>query len=324
MNVLVAIDDSSYSDAAVASIAARQWPADTKFLLFSVVPDYDKLGMVLSAASTQKLRFLEEEQEREAIFKLLARCAELRRALPEVTVTFAVGYGHPAEEIIDTAISWGAHLIVMGSHGRRNVQLYAFGSVTSQVIEKIPCSLEIIRVFNRTGKSWQDQRRVLICFDGSDNSRAALDWVAHSTWSAHQEFAIVSVLDADDDNKIGRLQMFHQRKVTQLKNAALAARQDELDWHVERLRLILPGNPVVGQVLYGDAADLILELAENFSADLIVIGAHGKQMQADASTGSVAKRVACFSRCCVKIVLADETSTFDDSVISGSLISDSA
>ncbi|RTL35284.1 MAG: universal stress protein [Candidatus Melainabacteria bacterium] len=309
MKVLVPLDDSSYSEAALISVGARHWPARTEILLYSVVNDYDKLGKVLAVPDEQKLRRLKEEQEREVICMLQRKCDGLRRSLPEVTVSSAVGYGHPATQIVETAHRWGAQLIIMGSHGRRNVQLYALGSVTAQVIEKTPCSMEVIRLLNRSGKAWHDQRRIIVCYDGSDHSRAALDWVAHSAWAPHQEFALVSVLNTIED-KIGALQIFHQKKANELKAQAIAAAQGALDSHVERLREMMPNNAIIGHVLEGYAAESILELAEDFLADLIVIGAHSEQLHIDSAIGSVAKRIACFSRCCVKVVRAHEMSRF--------------
>ncbi len=298
------IDDSSYSDAAVSSIGARQWPSGTQFLLYSVLNDYNRLMKYLPSSGAQKLQRLKDEQEQEVIRMLLRRCAELRGSLPEVHTDVAVDDGEPAAKIIETAIDWDAQLIIMGSHGRHDVQLHALGSVTAQVVEKIPCSMEVIRILNRTGKTWQDQRRVLICYDGSENSRAALDWVARGSWSPQQELVVVCVLNMVED-KIGAVPGLNYRKANQLQREAVAAVQNELDSHVRRLRSRLPEITIVGQVLEGHAVETILELAEKFLTDLIVIGAHSEQADIDTSIGSVAKRIACNSRCCVKIVRAN-------------------
>lgn len=303
MKVLVPIDDSSYSDAAVSSIGARQWPSGTHFLLYSVVSDYERLMKYLPSSGSQKLQRLKDEQEQEVIRMLMRRCNGLRRALPDASIEVAVDSGEPAVRIIDTAADWGAQLITMGSHGRHDVQLHALGSVTARVIEKIPCSLEVIRILNRSGKTWQDQRRVLICYDGSEHSLAALDWVAPGAWAPHQEIAVVCVLSTIED-KIGIFSGLNHRKAVLLQRQALDAAQAELDAHVERLRSKLPDVLIVGQVLEGYAAETILDFAESFSTDLIVIGAHSEQSNFDSSIGSVAKRIVCNSRCCVKIVRA--------------------
>lgn len=164
--------------------------------------------------------------------------------------------------------------------------------------------MEVIRILNRIGKAWQDQRRVLICYDGSENSRAALDWVARGSWSPQQELVVVCVLNMVED-KIGGVPGLNYRKANQLQREALAAVQNELDSHVRHLRSRLPEIAIVGQVLEGHAAEMILDMADKFLTDLIVIGAHSEQSDFDASIGSVAKRIACNSRCCVKIVRAN-------------------
>jgi nucleotide-binding universal stress UspA family protein len=304
MKVLVPIDDSSYSDAAVSSIGARQWPPGAQFLMYSVINSYDKLIKFLPSSNTQKVIRLKDEQEQEVIRMLLRRCNLLRAALSDVHVEVAVDSGEPAAKIVETATDWGAQLIVMGSHGRHDVQLHALGSVTAQVIEQIPCSMEVIRVLNRPGKTWQDQRRVLICYDGSEHSKAALDWVACGAWAPHQEIAVVCVLNTIDNN-VSIVSGLNHRKAAKLQQEALMAAQSELDRHVRRLRLRLPGVAIVGQVLEGYAAETILSVAESFLADLIVMGAHSEQSGSDAVLGSVAKRIACESRCCVKVVRAN-------------------
>lgn len=57
-----------------------------------------------------------------------------------VDATPVIASGYPAEEIIKTAKGNKADLIVMGTHGRKGVDLMIFGSVAEKVVKssKIP------------------------------------------------------------------------------------------------------------------------------------------------------------------------------------------
>jgi len=53
--------------------------------------------------------------------------------------------GDPSHEIVEEAKSWGADLIVVGSHGRTGMQRLLLGSVAEQVVRHAPCSVEVVR-----------------------------------------------------------------------------------------------------------------------------------------------------------------------------------
>jgi len=47
--------------------------------------------------------------------------------------------------ILGMADSWGANLIVLGSHGRRGFDRYVMGSVSEAVALHAHCSVEVVR-----------------------------------------------------------------------------------------------------------------------------------------------------------------------------------
>ena len=60
--------------------------------------------------------------------------------------TTAVELGRPAELLIETAKTWGAYLIIMGSHGRGRL---TFGAVSDAVVHHAPYSCLIVRSQNK-------------------------------------------------------------------------------------------------------------------------------------------------------------------------------
>jgi nucleotide-binding universal stress UspA family protein len=57
----------------------------------------------------------------------------------------AMPLGEPRAVILDTAKTWGANLIVLGSHGRRGMDRFLLGSVSEAVAIHAHCSVEVIR-----------------------------------------------------------------------------------------------------------------------------------------------------------------------------------
>ncbi len=145
MKILLAIDESKFSDAAVRSVAAgRPWPPDTEVgVLHAVEPPSLLLGREIAA----------HDPEFEAVWKalreqaktLVEKAAEgLRRA--GLNVTPSLVEGDPKSQIIDVASDWHADLIVLGSHGRKGLDRFLLGSVSEAVVCHAHCSVEIVRI----------------------------------------------------------------------------------------------------------------------------------------------------------------------------------
>jgi len=57
----------------------------------------------------------------------------------------AVLEGSPKRRIVEESKSWGADMVVVGSHGRRGLTRYLLGSVSEAVAMHAHCSVEVIR-----------------------------------------------------------------------------------------------------------------------------------------------------------------------------------
>jgi len=144
MRILLAIDESNFSEAAVLRVAAGPWPPDTEVRVLHVVePPSLLLGREMAA----------HDPEFEAVWKALRQQAQvlvekvtdrLRRS--ELNVAPALTEGDPKSQIIDVANDWHADLIVLGSHGRKGLNRFLMGSVSEAVVRHAQCSVEIIRI----------------------------------------------------------------------------------------------------------------------------------------------------------------------------------
>jgi nucleotide-binding universal stress UspA family protein len=146
MRILLATDGSEHSAAAVDEIVHRHPSADTEVRVISVVePPYfpttyplDGMDMELYEEMQKSAR----EVARAAVDKAAARLREKGRKL---SVTTEVLSGSPKRVILEDAETFGADLIVVGSHGRGALDRFLLGSVSQAVALHAKCSVEIVR-----------------------------------------------------------------------------------------------------------------------------------------------------------------------------------
>jgi nucleotide-binding universal stress UspA family protein len=146
MNILLAVDGSAFSDAAVDEVARRPWPTGSKIKLLSVIdPPFVPAAepAMIPASWYVELEKAAAERTR-AIVEAAAK--RLRTGLdPAVEVTVDTPVGWAKQEILHAAESWRADLIVLGSHGYGAWERLLLGSVSGSVATHAPCSVEIVR-----------------------------------------------------------------------------------------------------------------------------------------------------------------------------------
>lgn len=145
MKIVVGTDGSNCSQKAVCAVANRPWPAATLVKVISVrepsVPASDTMT-VYPPDVMQEIT----ERERGRADDALASARQMLSAagvrLCDSSITL---FGDPRNILLDEAKSWGADLIVVGSHGLRGVDRVLVGSVSESVAMHAHCSVEVIR-----------------------------------------------------------------------------------------------------------------------------------------------------------------------------------
>lgn len=141
MKVLVAIDDSKFSQDALHAVAA-QIPKTSPIRILHVLQP-----VTLSAVPQMAPQYAPEleSQGREAR-ALVEQAAATLRAAGFSSVEPIVAKGDIRLQIIDVAAEWKADLIVVGSHGRTGIPRLLLGSVAEYVARNASCSVQIVRV----------------------------------------------------------------------------------------------------------------------------------------------------------------------------------
>jgi nucleotide-binding universal stress UspA family protein len=144
MKILLAIDDSKFSQLAVRTIV-RQFRA--KGIPIRVLHVVEPIGSYISVDMiphfVSHIAKVEQERRKEAK-ELVQRAARQLRKVGFRTSEI-VEEGDPKIKIIDHAAKWNADVIVLGSHGWKGLGKFLIGSVSEAVIRHAECSVEVVR-----------------------------------------------------------------------------------------------------------------------------------------------------------------------------------
>jgi nucleotide-binding universal stress UspA family protein len=143
MKILIGVDDSPHSKAALEYVKSMTWPAGTKFMVVSAARPQVAYTLV-DAGGMSWLKAAEEEtfQEAEELTSRVERELQTAGLASEAQVV----QGDPREALVDIAVGWGADLMVVGSHGRTGFEKLLMGSVATHVVTHAPCSVMVVKL----------------------------------------------------------------------------------------------------------------------------------------------------------------------------------
>ena len=126
MKILLAVDHSKYSEAAVKEIETRPWPARSTVRVLSLVEPLPPPAVELWYDGRGSLELANKEMRRRTEEFVKRNVARLKKK--QLKVEAAVRDGHPRTMIVDEARKWRADLIVLGSHGHTGLKRLLLGS----------------------------------------------------------------------------------------------------------------------------------------------------------------------------------------------------
>lgn len=144
LRLLIGVDNSSYSAAAVEAISQRKWPSGTEVRLLAVVDTV--MAITPDPSEPQTLKWIEvgDEDNWDEVRQIFQPQADkLRSAGLDAAVM--IRRGNPTNELLDEAENWGADCIFLGPKGTRGIDRLLLGSVSSAVSARANCSVEIVR-----------------------------------------------------------------------------------------------------------------------------------------------------------------------------------
>ena len=294
MRILLAIDPSKGSRQVVNEAAARPWPTGTSICVLSIV----------DVGQWKGLPTLIEDAKRAA--QALVETAMEKLDRPGHEVFSEVRWGYPKNAIPDFAREWKADLVMVGSRGLGAISRFFLGSVAQAVLRSAPCSVEIVRPSSPDSTTSFHPMKILLATDGSECSEIAVRSVANRPWPAESKIRIICVRELlvleNAATVSSPCPVYPETLLAEILEDAHA----RADKAVAQAREILsskglricdgPSTPV------GDARATLLDETSAWSADLIVLGSHGRHGFDRALLGSVSESVALHAHCSVEII----------------------
>ena len=170
------------------------------------------------------------------------------------------------------------------------------------VLRHTKCSVEIVRAPEKEAAVTEQAKRILVATDGSEFSTTALNAVAERPWPKGTEAKIISI--PEFSVWLGDFPAFQLSKIEELNKSALDAAKAAVALGEELLSRT--GLKVTADVVFEREAPAktILEEANRWKADLLVVGSHGRRGFDRLAMGSVSESVAMNANCSVEVVHA--------------------
>ena len=291
MRILMPIDGSPHSKAALAFIASRSTLIESQPDIELLNVQYPVSSRVVRAAGRDLVQFHHESEAGKVIKPALAA---LKRAGVRAQSKSVVG--SPGAEVGRIAAEDAADLIVMGSHGHTGFKSLLFGSVTQAVLASCNTPLLVLR---SEAVPKKDSLKLGIALDGSKYGLAAVRYVAkhRELFGAAPMVTLIHVVP-DLLNLVvpgffgdAPVPGFKPEQVAEMQRAAF-----ERAMVPSRKLLDAAGLQYTEVQLTGNQpGDVIAAYATKSKLDVLALGSRGTGGGGSAQLGSVATRVA--NRC---------------------------
>jgi nucleotide-binding universal stress UspA family protein len=161
MRVIAAIDGSSHSQHIIEAVAQRVWDTGTVIKLVTIIEEHEE--HVHSRGGYHRIEYKPVAESPSRPHHDLAQSAEylkqrLGQRSTEVLIDPEIIVGQVIDTILTLSKHWQADLIVMGTHGRielekilagnvnkRDLRRLMLGSAATTISNHAPCSVLIVR-----------------------------------------------------------------------------------------------------------------------------------------------------------------------------------
>jgi nucleotide-binding universal stress UspA family protein len=196
---------------------------------------------------------------------------EASMAPDTVTLESEVLFGDPAREILRIAEDQDARLILLASHGTSAEGPWLLGHIAAKVLRATKRPIMLIR--QRAPEAALEQRillsRILVPLDGSQIGEAALHYAVAMAKKTGAELTLLEVFE--QVKGVGAAGISYNIPDDESVRKSLLSYLDHVGGPIKN-----EGLKVSTTVLFGKAADKIVEYAEKNGIDLIAVSTHGR------------------------------------------------
>ena len=144
IRLLLGVDNSSDSKAAVDAVCNRNLPPGTEVGLVAVVDTVMAVSTNPSEPSVMKWIEVSDKNNWDQVREVFEPSARKLRSAG-LRAEILVRRGNPADQILEEADTWGADCIFVGARGIRGIDRLLLGSVSAAVSARAHCSVEVVR-----------------------------------------------------------------------------------------------------------------------------------------------------------------------------------
>ncbi len=196
---------------------------------------------------------------------------EASMARETVTLESEVLFGDPAREILRIAEDKDVRLILIASHGSSAEGPWFLGHIAAKVLRATKRPVMLIR--ERPSEAAREERkllrRILVPLDGSEIGEAALCYAVALAKKTAAEIALIEVFEPV--RAVGATGASYSIRQDESVKKSLLSYLDHVAGPIKN-----EGLKVSTTVLFGNAANKIMEYAEKNGIDLIAVSTHGR------------------------------------------------
>jgi nucleotide-binding universal stress UspA family protein len=307
MRVLIAYDGSACADDLLHDLTRAGLPENTEALVVTIsevwlpgVPEEEVEEAAERPIEVRNLRGRAAHELHEAHEIAMQGVERLHALLPSWTVNARAHADAAAWGILAVADEWKPDLIVVGSQGRSAIKRVLLGSVSLKILSEATSSVRIARCIHPVENA---PLRIVVGIDGSPDARAAVEEVARRHWPAQSAVQVVALLEPMRPAMIPPI----GSHVPVIGKEARRQTKERFEKVLDEAVLILreAGLNASAEIGEGQPDKVLLEIAGEWGADAIFVGARGHRFMERILLGSVSSALATHAHCSVEVVRHD-------------------
>jgi len=275
LKVLFATDFSPAAKVAEENVALLNKKYEMDISLIHVIPSFWKNWFSSGLA------------EKEAIQRLTIWQTDLlgEDANPE---KLFVQIGNPTNEIISTSTKLNSELIVVARKIKNGETRYKAGTTAENVLRHADKSVMVCKS--------KKISKILCAIDGSAHSEKVLSWSLDLAKRFAAKLDIVIVCHKENPISIG----MDEEAIKEMEETVKEQITKRTATYLEKFDM----SDIQADVhyLWGTPSHVILDMAEDYNCDLIVIGSKGDSTLEHALLGTTAEKVLRFAPCSLLVV----------------------
>lgn len=298
MRILLASDGSTPAEVAHQLAASIAWPAGSTIRIATVVtPPIGLYALPLAAAPALPADIDRLEADLAAAGEQVLEEAARAVAASGCTVERRLLRGRAGSAIVDEAADWQADVVILGSRGHGAISAMLLGSVGAEVVDHAPCPVLVARRPTMT--------RIVLGHDGSEYAMAAEQLLRSWPIFSAVSIEVVSVTHVKAPWRTGIAPTFYAEAMEAHHQATeISATEHTRIAEESARRLGESGLRASAVAVEGDPAAMLIGVADEHQADLMVLGTHGRTGVSRALLGSVARNVMQHASSSVMVVRA--------------------